>query len=106
MAFSGVSVNGRHGFQVASEWPWHASAACGTRHTLFWYKRNRSVAHVRLHIGAEAMLRADRVAEITGNGPCTAKFLARILHYALRLRSEPSYLWRPLPVENPSTRDV
>ena len=63
-------------------------------------------AHVRLHVVAEAILRMDRVAEITGNGPCTAKFLARILHDALRLRSEPSYLWRPLPVENPSTRDV
>ena len=63
-------------------------------------------AHFRLHGGAGAILRADRVAEITGNGPCTAKFLARILHDALRLRSEPSYLWRPLPVENPSTRDV
>ena len=72
----------------------------------FWEQETAAWAHFRLHGGAEAILRADRVAEITGNGPCTAKFLARILHDALRLRSEPSYLWRPLPVENPSTRDV
>ena len=72
----------------------------------FWEQETAAWAHFRLHVGAGAMLRPDRVAEITRNGPCTPKFLARILHYALRLRSEPSYLWRPLPVENPSTRDV
>ena len=104
MAFSGVSVNGRHGFQVAREWPWQASAACGMRHTLFWYKRNRSVAHARLHIGAEAMLRADRVAEVTGNGPRTAKLLPRLRRGARR--SEPSHLWWSLMVEKPFTRGV
>ena len=72
----------------------------------FWEQETAAWAHSACTGGAEAILRADRVAEITGNGPCTAKFLARILHDALRLRSEPSYLWRPLPVENPSTRDV
>ena len=33
-------------------------------------------AHVRLHVVAEAILRIDRVAEITGNGPRAPKLLA------------------------------
>lgn len=75
------------------------------RHTLFWYKRNRSVAHARLHIGAEAMLRADRVAEVTGNGPRMAKLLPRLCRRGAR-RSEPSHLWWSLMVEKPFTRGV
>ena len=74
------------------------------RVTLFWYKRNRSVAHARLHIGAEAMLRADRVAEVTGNGPRTAKLLPRLRRGARR--SEPSHLCWSLMVEKPFTRRV
>ena len=94
-----VSHRGRSGRDARWRRAVRVAHVFGTCETAAW-------AHFRLHVGAGAMLRADRVAEITGNGPCTPKFLARILHYALRLRSEPSYLWRPLPVENPSTRDV
>ena len=38
-----------------------------------------------LHMGAEAMLGADRVAKITGNGPRTAKLLPRIRRGARRV---------------------
>ena len=49
----------------------------GTSETAVW---------ADMRVGAKAMLRADRVAEIIGNGP----------------RTEPSYLWRALPVEKSS----
>ena len=47
------------------------------------------------------MLGADRVAEITANGPRSPKLLARIRRGARR--SELSHLWRSLPAENRHT---
>ncbi len=52
-------------------------------------------AHFRLHVGAEAMLRADRVAEITVDGPCTPKLLARIRRCDRRLLGFAPGSWTP-----------
>ena len=45
-------------------------------------------AHVRLHVVAEAILRIDRVAEITGNGPRAPKLLAGDAFAARCVRSQ------------------
>jgi len=47
-------------------------------------------AHVRLHVVAEAILRIDRVAEITGNGPARAETPGG-RRFCGALRSEPSH---------------
>ena len=57
--------------------------------------RHGTWAHVRLHVGAEAMLRADRVAEITVDGPCTPKLLARIRRCDRRLLGFAPGSWTP-----------
>ena len=62
--------------------------------------RHGTWAHVRLHVGAEAMLRADRVAEITVNGPRTPKLLARIRRCDRRALGFAPGSWTPSTQDN------
>ena len=62
--------------------------------------RHGTWAHARLRVGAEAMLRADRVAEITVNGPRTPKLLARIRRCDRRALGFAPGSWTPSTQDN------
>ena len=71
-----------------------SGASGGVRHASRTFSEQAKPQRHMLHMGAEAMLGADRVAKITGNGPRTAKHLPRIRRGGRC--SDPSHLCRSL----------
>ena len=71
-----------------------SGASGGVRHASRTFSEQVTPQRHMLHMVAEAMLGADRVAKITGNGPRTAKLLPRIRRGGRC--SDPSHLCRSL----------